>query len=65
MRNRNLIDKKLLSLEATLRNLERIVNTREPVIHYKQQIAKAQDIVEEIKGFIEAEPMSPNELNRR
>jgi|TARA_R110000796_G_C14464106_1_gene424805 hypothetical protein len=57
MRNRNLLNRKLDALDATLTNLKRIVNTQEPLETYKANISKASTIVEEIKGMIEMEPM--------
>jgi hypothetical protein len=64
MRNRNLVNKKLENLEATLTNLRRIVNTQEPIEVYKINIGKALGLVEELKDMVEMEPMSPNEVNR-
>jgi len=64
MRNRNLIDRKLENLEATLNNLQRIVNTQEPIEVYKINIEKALGLVDELRGMIEGEPMSPGEINR-
>ena len=64
MRNRELINRKLESVESVFRNLERIINTQEPIEAYKASIAKGLDIIDEIKGFVEAEPISGRELNR-
>ena len=64
MRNRELVNRKLESIESIFRNLERIVNTQEPIETNKASIAKGLDTIEEIKGFIEAEPISGRELNR-
>lgn len=64
MRNRNLLDKKLSILEGTLTVLENIVNTQQPIESYKINIVKAQGIVDEIRDMIEAEPMSPSEMNK-
>ena len=64
MRNRNLLDKKLSILEGTLTVLENIVNTQQPIESYKINIVKAQGVVEEIRDMIEAEPMSPSEMNK-
>jgi hypothetical protein len=64
MRNRNLINQRLERLEHTLINLERIVNTQEPIEVYKATIQKALDTVDEIKGAVESEPMNPSEMNR-
>jgi hypothetical protein len=64
MRNRNLLDRKLQTLEGTLTTLQNIVNTQQPIEAYKINIGKAQAIVEEIRDMIEAEPMSPSEINK-
>lgn len=64
MRNRNLIDRKLATLDSTLVTLESIVNTQQPIEIYKLNIVKAQSLVEELRDMIEAEPMAPSELNK-
>jgi len=64
MRNRNLLDRKLQTLEGTLTTLQNIVNTQQPIETYKINIGRAQAIVGEIRDMIEAEPMSPSEINK-
>jgi hypothetical protein len=64
MRNRSLMQKKVEFLESTLINLQRIVKTKEPVEVYIQNIEKGLEVLEDIKSMIEAEPLSPNEVNR-
>ena len=64
MRNRSLMQKKVEYLESTLINLQRIVKTQEPVEVYTQNIEKGLEVIEDLKSMIEAEPMSPNEVNR-
>lgn len=64
MRNRNLLNKKLDTLETTLITLRNIVNTQQPIETYKINIGKAQGLVEEIKEMIEQEPLSSTELNK-
>jgi hypothetical protein len=64
MRNRNLMYKKVEILEATLINLQRIVNTQEPIDIYRQNIDKGLRIIEDMKSMIEAEPLAPGENNR-
>ena len=63
MRNRNLIYRKINTLEATLTNLKRIVNTQEPIESYKINLNKAQAIVEDVRGLIESQPLDPSEIN--
>ena len=64
MRNRNLLTKKLDTLETTLITLRQIVNRQSPIETYKINIVKAQGIVEDIKDMVENEPMSPGEINK-
>lgn len=64
MRNRNLLNRKLDNLEATLVTLQQIVNRQSPIETYKANIVKAQGLVEDIKDMVEREPMSSNELNK-
>lgn len=64
MRNRNLVNKKLDNLESTLINLQRIVNTQQPIESYKANIIRAQGLVNDIKDMVESQPMSPSELNQ-
>jgi hypothetical protein len=64
MRNRNLINRKLDNLEATLKTLQGIVNRQAPIESYRANIVKAEGIVDELRGMVEAEPMASNELNK-
>ena len=64
MRNRNLLNRKLETLESTLTTLQNIVNTQQPIETYKINIGKAQALVEDIKDMVELEPMSPEEMNK-
>ena len=56
MRNRELINRKLETLDHVLINLQRIVNTNEPLKTYKEGIEKGKDIIEEIRSMVEREP---------
>lgn len=64
MRNRNLMQKKLEYLEFVLTNLQRIVQTQEPLNVYTENIKKGIEVLEDLKSMVEAEPLSPNEVNR-
>ena len=64
MRNRNLLNRKLDNLEATLITLQQIVNRQSPIESYKTNIVKAQGLVEDIKDMVEREPISPGEMNK-
>jgi hypothetical protein len=58
------MQKKVEYLESTLINLQRIVKTQEPIEIYTQNIEKGLEIVDDLKSMIEAEPLSPNEVNK-
>tara|TARA_R100000541_G_scaffold33056_1_gene41729 strand:- start:353 stop:541 length:189 start_codon:yes stop_codon:yes gene_type:complete len=58
MKNRHIIVQKLEHLESTLTNLQRIVNTQEPIETYRINIVKAQGLLEDVKSFIDREPRS-------
>ena len=64
MRNRNLINRKLDTLETTLITLQQIVNRQSPIESYKANIVKAQGLVSDLRSMVEAEPMASNELNK-
>tara|TARA_R110001583_G_scaffold17220_4_gene69896 strand:- start:576 stop:779 length:204 start_codon:yes stop_codon:yes gene_type:complete len=63
MINRELTYRKLETLEHTLINLQRIVNTQEPIEAYKANIIKAQGLCNDIRSMIEREPRSAQEQN--
>lgn len=58
MRNRDFVIRKLENLEGTLSTLEHLVKTQQPIQQYQVNLDKAKDLVEEIKSFIEVEPLS-------
>jgi hypothetical protein len=64
MRNRSLMQKKIEYLESTLINLQRIVQTQEPLEVYIENIKKGLDVVDDLRSMVESEPLSPNEVNR-
>lgn len=64
MRNRELLYRKLETLDHTLINLQRIVNTQEPIESYRANIVKAQGLLEDVRSMVEREPRSPQEQNR-
>ena len=63
MRNRETVNRKLEKLDHILINLQRIVNTHEPITTYREAIEKGQDVVDEIRSMIEREPRSAYEQN--
>lgn len=64
MRNRNLLNNKLDNLEATLNTLQQIVNRQAPIETYKVNLGRAKGLVEDIRSMVEAENMSPSEINK-
>lgn len=58
------MQKKVEYLESTLINLQRIVQTQEPLEVYIQNIKKGLDVIDDLKSMIESEPLSPNEVNK-
>ena len=58
------MQKKLEYLEFVLTNLQRIVQTQEPLNVYTENIKKGIEVLEDLKSMVEAEPLSPNEINR-
>lgn len=64
MRNRQLMQKKIEYLEGVFINLQRIVQTQEPIEIYIQNIKKGLDVVEDLRSMVEAESFSPNEINK-
>ena len=52
------------ALESILVNLQRIVKTQEPIDVYVQNVQKGLNIIEDLKSMVEAEPLSPNEVNK-
>lgn len=64
MRNRNLVNRKLDTLETTLTTLQQIVNRQSPIESYRANIVKAQGLVNDLRDMVEAEPMSSNEINK-
>lgn len=64
MRNRNLLNQKLDNLEATLTTLQQIVNRQSPIETYRVNLGKAKSLVEDVRSMVEAENMSPSEINK-
>jgi hypothetical protein len=58
------MQKKVETIESILINLQRIVKTQEPIEVYIQNVEKGLDVIEDLKSMIEAEPLSPNEVNK-
>lgn len=55
MKRKNYIQNQIVSLDATLANMRRIVNTSAPREEYLEQINKAISIVESLESLIEQE----------
>ena len=54
-RNPELISRKLDQLVNILTNLERIVNTQDPIETYKVNLGRARAIVTELQGYAESQ----------
>ena len=63
MKYRNRTNSQLDKLDGVLQNLDRIVNRQEPVEVFRANVQKARDIVSEVRSIVEAEPLSPSEIN--
>jgi hypothetical protein len=63
MKNRDYMMRKVEYLESTLINLQRIVKTQEPIEVYIQTINRGLEYIEDLKGIIESESLSSNEIN--
>lgn len=64
MRHRDIITKRLESLENQIIGLENIVKTSSPISEYIKKIETTKILISEIKGYVEAEPLSGYELNK-
>jgi hypothetical protein len=64
MKNRENIYKLIDTIEGQLNNLKYIVNTQQPIEMYIQTLDKSLNLIDDLKTFIETEPLTPNELNR-
>jgi hypothetical protein len=63
MRNRELFTRRLEQIDGKLKTLHLMVSRGENVKSFKDEIKKIEETVEELKGYIEREPMSPGEIN--
>lgn len=63
MRNRNSVLKKVENIEGKLKQLKFCVQRGAALEEYLDALALAEQELEELKAFIEREPMSPDEVN--
>jgi DNA-binding FrmR family transcriptional regulator len=63
MRNRELFTRRLEQIEGRLKGLTLMVSRGESVRNFRNEISKIENMVDELKGYIEREPMSPEEMN--
>lgn len=63
MRNRNVIISKIENLEGKMKVLRNIVREARPLEDYIKTIELSEDLIFELKDFIEREPRTPGELN--
>jgi DNA-binding FrmR family transcriptional regulator len=64
MKNRDTVLKKLDSIESSLNALRFMVNSQQPVNDFLTKIEFTRELVDQIKGYIETEPIAGTELNR-
>jgi DNA-binding FrmR family transcriptional regulator len=64
MKNRDTVLKKLDSIESSLNALRFMVNSQQPVNDFLVKIESTRELVDQIKGYIETEPIAGTELNR-
>jgi hypothetical protein len=64
MKNRDTVLKKLDSIESSLNALRFMVNSQQPVNDFLTKIESTRELVDQIKGYIETEPIAGTELNR-
>jgi hypothetical protein len=64
MKNRDTVLKKLDSIEAGLNALRFMVQRQEPVTDFVARIEQTRELVDQVKGYIENEPIAGTELNR-
>jgi hypothetical protein len=63
MRNRELFTRRLEQIEGRLKGLTLMVSRGASVKEFRDEITNIENIVDELKGHIEREPMSPGEMN--
>jgi DNA-binding FrmR family transcriptional regulator len=63
MRNRELFTRRLEQIEGRLKGLTLMVSRGSSVDEFRNEITNIENIVDELKGHVEREPMSPEELN--
>jgi hypothetical protein len=64
MKNRDTVLKILDSIEAGLNTLRFMVQRQEPVEDFIARIEQTREVVDQVKGYIENEPIAGTELNR-
>lgn len=63
MRNRELFTRRLEQIEGRLKGLTLMVSRGGTARDFKLEVGRIENMVDELKGYIEREPMSPEELN--
>jgi hypothetical protein len=64
MRNRETILNKLDSAEASLNTLRFMVSRQEPVEDFISRIESTRELLDQIRGYVNSEPIVNQELNR-
>ena len=65
MRQRDPINRNLDIIDSKAQHLRGLVNTAAPVAQFIKIIEELQETVDQVRTYIEQEPMSPGEVNPR
>ena len=64
MRNREIFNRKLESLESNLTKMSYLLRRQGTKDEYDDMITSCRDLIEQMKSYINMEPVTPNEINR-
>lgn len=65
MRHRDPINRNLDIIDSKAQHLRGLVNTSSPIAQFIKVIEELQETVDQVRTYIEQEPMSPGELGQR
>ena len=64
MRNREIFNRKLENLESNLTKMSYLLRRPGTKDEYDDMITSCRDLIEQMKSYINMEPVTPNEINR-
>ena len=64
MRNREIFNRKLENLESNLTKMSYLLRRQGTKDEYDDMITACRDLIEQMKSYINMEPVTPNEINR-